>query len=115
MKNRLDYKLTLSLVSLFVSAILLVIGGILKNGFCLCFGLCFSALAMIFFSINQYAKINETLQFLQQELQSDELPDGAFYEYTAQIKAVKKQRKQVIWGGFAFSIVLIILGIACAV
>lgn len=115
MKNRLDYKLTICAVSLFVSAILLILGCCLKNGFCLCLGLCFSAVAMIFFSINQYAKINETLQFIQQEMQSDELPEGALYEYTAQLKAFKKQRKQIIWGGFAFSILLIVLGIACAV
>lgn len=112
--KRLDYKLTIATVSLFVSLILLILGGFLKNNYCLCFGLFFASIAMISFSFKEFGRLNELEKSILQETEEDyTMSDNALLELGLTLKTIKKQRKIVIWGGFAFSLLLIVVGIAC--
>ncbi len=112
--KKLNIKLTVCLVSLFISVILLIIGSIFKNNYCLCFGLIFASLSIIAYSYNEFEKLKVQEKLLKEELAQD--TTGQFYfEINQNLKAVKKQRKTIIWGGFAFSVLLIVLGIACVI
>lgn len=111
--KKLNVKLTACLVSLFVSAILLILGSVLKNNYCLCFGLFFAGFAIICYSYTEYVKLQEKERVLKEELND---VDNENYLYTAQtLKTIKKQRKTIIWGGFAFALLIIFLGIACVI
>lgn len=112
--KKLNIKLTLVMVSLFISAILLILGSALKNDYCLCFGLIFASIAMMVYSYKQFARLKQQEAELLQQTQDDyDVADNTIVEISLKLKALKKQRKQLIWGGFAFSILLIVLGIAC--
>ncbi len=109
--KRLDYKLTLCLVSLFISIILLIIGSALKNNHCLCFGLIFLSVALILFSVKRFAEFDEKSRAIDREMQ-EEQNDDMLFEMRHYRKGLKKQKRVVIFGGFGFALILIVLAIS---
>lgn len=112
--KKLNLKLTLILVSLFISLILLILGGSLKNNFCLCFGMIFLSLALVVFLVGEMQKLSDMQRQMQLEAESVETEEEYLQLKLAQ-KEMKKQKKMLIFGGFAFAIILFVLGIACVV
>ena len=109
--KRLDYKLTLCLVSLFISIILLILGSVLKNNHCLCFGLIFLSVAVILFSVKRCSDFEEKSRLVDMEMQ-EEQNDNMLFEMQYFKKGLKKQKRVAIFGGFGFALILIVLAIS---
>ena len=101
-------------MSLFVSIILLVLGSIFRNNYCLSFGLFFVSFSIICYSYNEYVKLQEKEKALNEQSLQDANEEN-YLMIIQTIKTLKKQRKTITWGGFAFSILIIVLGIACLI
>ena len=88
MKKKFNYKLTISLVSLFISLLLIIIGN--KNNYCLSFGFILMGVAIAFYAMHKTETFNDTLVEINNDLQQTE------EENVFAIKELEKERKRFI-------------------
>ena len=62
MKNKINFKLTAILVSLFIGFLLIVLGN--KNKYCLSFGLIFLAIALLIYVVSKYQQTSGPMRML---------------------------------------------------
>ena len=87
-KFKFNYKLTISLVSLFISLLLIILGN--KNYYCLSFGFIIMGLAIAFYAMYKTDKFNEVILEINNEI--DELDKEDNYTIT-QLKKEKTTSK----------------------
>lgn len=118
MKFKFNLKLTLFLVSLFVSLLLVILGS--KNKYCLCFGFILMGVSLVLFTLYHNEKVskelintNETLNEVEndEELTEDEQVYVMEQLFIRQKNLIKKKRSVIITFdlcGFAIAILGII-------
>ena len=111
MKNKINFKLTAILVSLFIGFLLSVLGN--KNNYCISFGLIFLAIALLIYITDKYKKISQALIEIEVAIDETETEDfDIVIELIKQKKRLKKQKSFTCGMCFCFAIFLIIFGIA---
>ena len=88
MKFKFNYKLTISLVSLFVSFLLIILGN--KNRYCLSFGFILMGVAIAFYAIYKTEKFNETIIEISNEIEETNEED------TFSLTQLNKERKRFV-------------------
>lgn len=88
MKFKFNYKLTISLVSLFVSFLLIILGS--KNKYCLSFGFILMGVAIAFYAIYKTEKFNETIIEISNEIEETNEED------TFSLTQLNKERKRFV-------------------
>lgn len=111
MKNKINFKLTAILVSLFIGFLLIVLGN--KNKYCLSFGLIFLAIALLIYITDKYKKISQAIIEVDIAIEETEMEDfDIIMELTKQKKMLKKQKGFTCIMCFCFAAFLIVFGIA---
>lgn len=105
--KKLSLQLTISLVSLFISLILTILGN--QNKYCLSFGFIFFAVAIVLFAVDRCIYTAKTIKQMKQDVEDYEIDDVTLFEMEAEIKTLKKQRTYVILGSVLFCILLLVL------
>ena len=103
MKN-FSWQLTISLVSLFVSLIIIIVGN--GNKYCLSFGFILIAVAIAFFVWYAVNKNNKKIKQIKNHMAKDKLNE---YDYKREIKVLNKQQRSLIIGAVVFAILLFAL------
>ena len=109
MKNKFNLKLTLSLVSLFISLILIIVGN--KNNYCLSFGFILMGAALVFYAINKAKSIDGLIIEVVNEM--DEVPLENVYlqqELAKEIKSLKKQKRNLNITFYLAAFLLVLVG-----
>ena len=92
MKKKFNYKLTLSLVSLFISLLILIFFN--QNKFGLFFGFLFLGASLLLYGYFRASLLNETVNKTNQELEETEyVEDGAVDEVLKELKHVKRLKR----------------------
>ncbi len=105
--KKLSLQLTISLVSLFISLILTILGN--QNKYCLSFGFIFFAIAIILFAVDRCIYTSNTIKQLNQDVEDYDLSDVMLLEIKDELKKLKKQRAYIIFGSVLFCVLLLIL------
>ncbi len=108
--KKLNLLLTISLVSLFISMILIIAGN--KNNYCLSFGFIFLAVSLALFvadrTVNISKQIEQNKRYLEEAMENqEEIP--MVYEVKAETKKLGKTRASFIMGAVLFCLLLVIL------
>lgn len=107
MKNKINFKLTFILVSLFMGFLLIVLGN--KNKYCLSFGLIFLAIALLIYIVGKYKQINQALVEIELAIDEVEVEDSVIImELISQKKMLKKQKGFTCTMSAVFAVLLII-------
>lgn len=108
MKKKFNYKLTLALVSLFISLLLIIIGN--KNKYCLFFGFLFLAVSVVIFAKLRIDKINKILKETEIEIDKDDEPDVEFLtEVYKELAVLRRQKRSTAISFYLFSALLVIV------
>ena len=92
MKKKFNYKLTISLVSLFISLLILIFFN--QNKFGLFFGFLFLGASLLLYGYFRASLLNETINKTNQELEETEyVEDGAVDEVLKELKHVKSLKR----------------------
>lgn len=92
MKKKFNYKLTISLVSLFISLLILIFFN--QNKFGLFFGFLFLGASLLLYGYFRASLLNETINKTNQELEETEyVEDGAVDEVLKELKHVKRLKR----------------------
>lgn len=107
--KKLNLLLTISLVSLFISIILIIVGNI--NIYCLSFGFLFLAIALGLFTADRSVHWSNLIKQNKELLESLESgkDDMLAYEIIFANKKLAKQRISIIMGSVLFALLLIVL------
>ncbi len=108
--KKLNLLLTISLVSLFISLLLILIGN--KNVYCQSFGFLFLAVAIAVFAADRSIKISNQIKENRESiavLEEDEPDNIAIVEMEMQNKSLAKQRVSIIMGCVVFALLLVVL------
>ena len=107
MKKKINFKLTFTLVSLFIGFLLIVLGN--KNKYCLSFGLIFLAIALLIYLLGKYQQINQALIELETAIDETNVEDfDVLMELSNQKKTLKKQKNFTCVMCFLFALMLIV-------
>ena len=108
-KFKFNYKLTISLVSLFISLLLIILGN--KNNYCLSFGFIIMGLAIAFYAMYKTDKFNEVILEINNEIDESDKEDN--YTIT-QLKKEKtkfiKQKKRFMFVFYLCAVLLVVVG-----
>ena len=108
--KKFNLKLTISLVSFFISIILLVLGD--KSKYCLSFGLIFIGLAVIMLAVYKTSDIDKAIREIEEESQQlDKEQTAEFAEIEKYKRKLKKMKVRMSIAFYLFGGLLIILGI----
>ena len=108
MKKKINFKLTFSLVSLFMGFLLIVLGN--KNKYCLSFGLIFLAGALLLYLFDKYKKINDAMMELDGLIDETDIQDfDKISELSEQKRVLKKQKSFTCSMCFVFAFLLILV------
>ena len=108
MKKKINFKLTFSLVSLFIGFLLIVLGN--KNKYCLSFGLIFLASALLLYLFDKYKKINDAMIELDVLIDETDIQDfDKITELSEQKRVLKKQKSFTCSMCFVFAFLLILV------
>ena len=92
MKKKFNYKLTLSLVSLFISLLILIFFN--QNKFGLFFGFLFLGASLLLYGYFRASLLNETINKTNQELEeTEDVEDGVVDEVLNELKHVKRLKR----------------------
>ena len=110
MKKKINFKLTFTLVSLFIGFLLVVLGN--KNKYCLSFGLIFLAIALLIYITNKYQQINKALIEIEIAIDETEVEDfDILMELNEKKRILKKQKSFTCVMCACFAVLLIIFAI----
>ncbi len=109
MKKKFDFKLTITLVSLFIGFLLMVFG---NNKYCLGFGMVLLGLSVGFYAYYKTQKINEDLKEIDQEIAEIDENDFLTLQeaYTVKRK-MKKQKTSLNFVFYVFAFLLVVCGV----
>ena len=111
MKKKFNYKLTISLVSLFISLLLLILGN--KNNYCLSFGFILMGVAIAFYAFQKSEKFDETLVEIDNDIQEiDEKDTFSILQLQKEKKKFIKQKKRFNFVFYLCAILLVVVGFA---
>lgn len=92
MKKKFNLKLTISLVSLFISLLILILFN--QNKFGLFFGFLFLGASLLLYGYFRASLLNETINKTNQELEETEyVEDGVVDEVLKELKHVKRLKR----------------------
>ena len=93
MKKNFNFKLTASLVSLFISFLLIVIGN--KSKYCLSFGFILMSVALVFYILNRNENIDNALIEITNEIEESDIQDAYTLNelYKEKTKLIKQKRR----------------------
>ena len=92
MKKKFNYKLTISLVSLFISLLILIFFN--QNKFGLFFGFLFLGASLLLYGYFRASLLNETINKTNLELEETEyVEDGVVDEVLKELKHVKRLKR----------------------
>ena len=92
MKKKFNYKLTISLVSLFISLLILIFFN--QNKFGLFFGFLFLGASLLLYGYFRAALLNETINKTNRELEETEyVEDGVVDEVLKELKHIKRLKR----------------------
>ncbi|MBE7076992.1 MAG: hypothetical protein E7374_03805 [Clostridiales bacterium] len=103
MKKKIDFKLTASLVGLFVGLIFTILGA--KSKYFMLFGFLILGVSVIAFAFVQKGKVQKKINNLEQILYDEEIDDVEVHkEITKELKMLRKQKRSLsvtfnIFGG----------------
>ena len=110
MKKKINFKLTFTLVSLFIGFLLIVLGN--RNKYCLSFGFVFLAIALLIYLVGKYQQINKSLIELETVIDETDVDDfDVLLELNNQKRALKKQKSFTCLMCFFFALMLIVAAI----
>jgi len=110
MKKKINFKLTFTLVSLFVGFLLIVLGN--KNKYCLSFGLIFLAVALLIYISDKFNKIKQQLTEIEILIDETDVEDfDVLMELSNQQKILKKQKNFTSIMCVLFAVFLIVVAI----
>lgn len=108
MKNKINFKLTFCLVSLFIGFLFLIFGN--KNTYCVSFGLIFLAVGLILYLADRFQKLQKSLIEVSEALEDAQVEEVEhIFELTELKKNLKKQKNFtcVICAVFAFLLIVV--------
>ena len=108
MKNKFNLKLTLSLVSLFISLILVIVGN--KNKYCLSFGFILMGVALALYVISQTDRINETLVQINNEIEENSRNEFDISQLYKEISFLNKKKRRLSMVFYLAAALLIVVG-----
>ena len=109
MKRKINFKLTFTLVSLFIGFLLVVLGN--KNKYCLSFGFIFLAIALIIYIVGKYQQINKALIEIESAIDQAEVEDfDLLTELSLQKRTLKRQKGFTCTMCIFFAVLLIVFG-----
>lgn len=110
MKFKFNYKLTISLVSLFIGFILFIFGN--ENKYCLFFGFIFFAIGLIMLAVDRTRKIDKRRIEIDNQLYSDEeLKDELLTELNNESYRLNRQKKRINITSYACAILFVVVAI----
>ncbi len=105
--KKYNLKLTVSMVSLFISIVLCFFSN--TNKYCLFFCLIFLAVALIFFSFYKLQDVDKRLKSLHDKIDNDIDEEDGEENFYAQINSAKKEKRKLLISFNFFAILLIII------
>ncbi len=111
--KKFNFKLAISLVSLFISIVLILLSKYSK--YCFSFAMIFLAVALVLFVADKVAIIGERINQANSYLESDDFNADEIYEVSSQAKKLAKQRISFILGTVVFVILFIVLAFTVSV
>ena len=110
MKNfKFNLKLTISLVSLFVSLLLIIIGN--KNNYCLSFGFILMGVAIAFYAMFKTEKFNETLLEINNDIEElDKEDEFELKQLNRERKRFTAQKRRFNFTFYLCAFLLVIVG-----
>ena len=110
MKKNFNLKLTLSLVSLFVSLLLIILGN--KNTYCLSFGFILLGIALAIYAMNKAEQIDSAIIEVANEIEETPIENVfAQQELAIEMKKYKKQKSKLNVTFYLCAVLLVIVGI----
>ncbi len=106
--KKFNFKLTIALVSLFVSVILLVFANMAKE--CIGFACFFMAVSCITFALNRKEKIDTTIRLTNEDLENEE-DDEVVYQVQLEKKKYLKSARRIQFSLYLCAVLLVIVGI----
>ena len=110
MKIKLNSKLTLSLVSLFISLILVIVGN--KNNICLSFGFMLMGASLALYAMHQTDKINDALVEISNEIEEAGNDEFAIKQLYKESSFLNKKRRRLNFVFYLAATLLMFVGFA---
>ena len=109
MKFKFNYKLTISLVSLFVSFLLIILGN--KNNYCLSFGFILMGVGIAFYALYKSEKFDDTIVEINNDIeQTDQEDTFSLNQLNKEKKKFISQRKRVNFVFYLCACLLVVVG-----
>ena len=109
MKNKFNLKLTLSLVSLFISLILIIVGN--KNNYCLSFGFILMGVALGLYALYKSEAIDNVLVEINNDIEETDVTDAfTLQELFKERKKFTKQKRNLNFTFYLCAILLVVVG-----
>ena len=108
--KKLNLLLTISVVSIFISLILIIVGN--KNNYCLSFGFIFLAVSLALFVADRSIKLSEQIEQNNRfilDANEDLEDDQEIIEAEMENKKLIKMRTSFIMGAVVFGLLLVVL------
>jgi len=109
MKKNFNYKLTISLVSLFISLLLIILGN--KNNYCLSFGFILMGVAIAFYALFKTEKLDSALIEVNNDIQNASNEDTFVLQQLAkEQRKLIKMKKRLGFVFYSCATLLVIVG-----
>lgn len=110
MKNfKINYKLTISLVSLFISLLLIILGN--KNKYCLSFGFILMGVSVGFYTLYKGEKFDEAIVEVYNDIEeTEEQNEFELKQLSKELKKLTKQKKRFNFMFYFSAVLLIFVG-----
>lgn len=112
MKNKFNLKLTLSLVSLFISLILVIVGN--KNKYCLSFGFILMGIAIALYAMYQTDRINKALIDVNNEIEESANNEFTVKQLYKEVAFLNKKRRRLNFVFYLCASLLVLVGFTFA-
>ena len=110
MKKNFNYKLTISLVSLFIGLLLIILGN--KNKYCLSFGFILMGAAIAFYAMQKTDKFNATIVEINNDIQQLDSEDTYTHQQLEKEKRkFVKQKQRLNFTFYLCAVLLVIVGV----
>ena len=109
MKKKFNLKLTLSLVSFFISLLLIILGN--KNNYCLSFGFILLGVAIAVYAMNKSEQIDKVILEISNDI-GETKPDNTFelQQLSKEMKKFKKQKRNLNFSFYLCATLLVVVG-----
>lgn len=109
MKKNFNLKLTISLVSLFISFLLIVIGN--KNEYCLSFGFILMGISLALFAISRGETLDKIIIDINNEIEETDIQDAyTLNELYKERKKLKKQKNSMNFSFYLCAFLMVVVG-----